>query len=441
MTRSRRHFAPLGFPRAALAGLALASLVALGGCGASRVTRVYDGRVVEGRYVPPEAYAAFLRGALAEEGGDLRGALNAYAKAVEEDGDDPELLARIGEVRCKLDPKDEAADRAFGRALALDPTSASALGAKSRCSLARGRTDEAVDLARRAAAQDPKNVNLGALVVRAEANRPDPAARDRAIALTLAHGESAAAWDALVVWGRAHKDADLVARGLEGLVRAAPLRSLELERGAVALLDGGQLALARRVAIAVTDTPRELGVIGPRDATVARLAVDEALARGDRDTALARATRGHVALAEVAARALLLDERDLAAAIASSVADADPGASGALMVKAALKSSGAGTPPGAAGASGSAKVHAEALAHVTDQPPELCALVFADRLATAAGSEVARTWLARITRVPMAPHDPIGGPLAVDLATRGVLGVAELPPELRASFQRAHASE
>jgi hypothetical protein len=429
----------------ALGSVALTSLVALSGCGAdSRVTRVYDGHIVEGRYVSPDAYAAFLRGALAEEGGDLRGALNAYAKAIEEDEDDPELFARIGEVRCKLDPKDDVADRAFTRALALDPTSASALGAKSRCFLARGRTDEAVELAIRAAAQDPKNVSLDALVIRASANRPDPAARDRAIALTLAHGESPAAWDALIVWGRAHKDADLVARGLAGLVQAAPTRSLEVEKGALALLEGGQLALARRVATSVTDAPRELGVIGPRDATVARLAVDEALARGDRDAALARATRGHVALAEVAARALVLDKRDLASAIASSVADADPGASGALMVKAALKSTGAGSAAGTAGTAataGATKAHAEAMAHVTDQPPELCALVFADRLATAAGADVARTWLARITRIPMAPRDPIGGPLAVDLATRGVLGVAELPPDLRASFQRARASE
>lgn len=80
-------------------------------------------------------------------------------------------------------------------------------------------------------------------------------------------------------------------------------------------------------------------------------------------------------------------------------------------------------------------------AHVTDQPPELCALVFADRLATAVGSDVARQWLARITRTPMSPHDPVAGPLAVDLAARGVLPVADLPVELRASAQHARAAE
>ena len=57
---------------------AMATLVAaapgLAGCGAEpRVVRVYDGRIVEGRYVSPEAYAAFLRGVLAEESGRPQG--------------------------------------------------------------------------------------------------------------------------------------------------------------------------------------------------------------------------------------------------------------------------------------------------------------------------------------------------------------------------------
>jgi hypothetical protein len=78
---------------------------------------------------------------------------------------------------------------------------------------------------------------------------------------------------------------------------------------------------------------------------------------------------------------------------------------------------------------------------VTDQPPELCALVFADRLATAAGADVARQWLGRITRTPMSSRDPVAGPLAVDLAARGVLPVSDLPPDLRASAQHARASE
>lgn len=401
-------------------------------CGAeARVVRVYDGRIVEGRYVSPEAYAAFLRGVLAEESGDLKAAVAAYAVAVDEDEDDPEIMGRIGEARCKLDPKDALADRAFDVALKRDPASASALAAKGRCALARGRTDVALELARRASAQDPSNVRLDALVVRAEAGGTNASARERAVALTLAHGENAVAWDALIVWSRAHHDTQLVARGLEGLIRAAPMRSIEVEQGAAALLEGGELALARHLAGALADAPRELGVVGPRDPSVARLAVDEALARGDRAVAVARATRGHVALAEVAARALLLEKRELSASIAASVSDADPGASGAVMVKAALASSG----------TGAAKARADVLARITDQPPELCALVFADRLAAAAGADVARQWLARITRTPMSARDPLGGPLARDLAARGVLPMTNLAAEARPPSPSARASE
>ena len=419
----------------------LAASVFAAACGSEpRVARVYDGRLVEGRYVSPDAYAAFLRGVLSEESGDLGGAVAAYAQAREEDEDDPEISARIGEVRCKLDPKDPEIDRAFARALKLDASSASALAAKGRCALARGQTAEAADLARRAAAQDPRNVALEAFAIRVGAVGRDPAGREHAIALTVAHGEHTAAWDALIAWGYAHKDAELVARGLAGLVHAAPTRSGEVEKGAVALLDGGQPALARRVAVAIADAPRELGVVGPRSATVARLAVDEALARGDKSAALARATRGHVPLAEVAARALLLDRRDLAATVATALADADPSSSGPQMVKAALKS-GPSTPAGPPGKLGPGGAGVAAMANVTDQPPEICALLFADRLATASGIEVARAWLARITRTPMAARDPLAGPLAVDLAARGVLPVADLPADLRPAVLRAHASE
>lgn len=423
---------------------ALATLAALAvGLGAAacvpppRVVRVYDGRIVEGRYVSPEAYAAFLRGVLAEEAGDIKAAVGAYAKAVDEDEDDPAIWTRIAAARCKNDPKDAEADRAFARATKLDPTYAGTLAARARCATARGRTDEAASLARAAAAQDPKNVGLEALAVRSESSKSDPAARERAIALTEEHGAYAAAWDALIMWGTARRDVELVARGFEGLVHAAPARGGEVEQGAVALLEGGHLALARRVASALTDAPRELGVVGPRDATVARLAVDEALARGDRDRALARATRGHVPLAELAARAYVLEKKDLAAELAKRVADADPSASGAQMVKAALKS----TPPAASAAAKGQAQAPDPFARVTDQPPELCALVLADRMATASGVEAARVWLARIVRTPMPKGDPLAGPLAVDLASRGVLPAAELPAELRSAAQRARATE
>ena len=209
-------------------------------------------------------------------------------------------------------------------------------------------------------------------------------------------------------------------RGLEGLVRVAPTRSVELEKGALALLAAGEPALARKLAVAVADAPRALGVVGPRDATVARLAVDEALERGDKPATLARATRGHVPLSEVAARALLLDHKDLALAIASSVADADPGSSGALMVRLALRGAGPASAPAAKAGAPASPVPA-GLVDPRDQPPELCALVFADRLAVTSSVDAAKTWLARITRTPAPPRDPLATALSSALATKGVL--------------------
>ncbi len=381
-------------------------------CGAeSKVVRVYDGRMVEGAYVPPEAYAAYLRGALAAERGDLKGALAAYEQALGEDDEDPEIWTRIGDVRCRLDPKDTKADDALAKALRLDPTYAPALAARGACMSARGRNEEAAQAALQASVHDPSNVDVEALVIRTA--KASPQIRERAIALTVAHGDRMAAWDALVQWGRSHGDAELFARGLEGLVRISPSRVAEVEMGVLELLGQGYGAYARRVAGAVADVPQDVGGYGPRDATVARLAVDDAVLSGDRARIERRAVRAHVALSEVAARALLLDHRDLAADLARDVASADPKASGAQMVLAALASKPREAAPS------------------VDPAPEACVLVLADALATTSSTEVARAWLGRVQRTPMAAHDPVVSPLAVDLAARGVLAPDELSIEHR----------
>ena len=113
--------------------LAGALLVLVAGCRTEPlVVRSYNGRLVVERFVPPDAYAAFLRGALAEASGDLKGALAAYDDATSEDEGDPEIWSRLGAVRCAINPKDREADRAFGRAAAVDPTYAGMLVARSR---------------------------------------------------------------------------------------------------------------------------------------------------------------------------------------------------------------------------------------------------------------------------------------------------------------------
>lgn len=396
--------------RLAIAVILSSSAIA---CGASpRVVRVYDGRTVVGAYVPPEAYAAYLRGVLAAESGDLRGAVAAFERAREEDDEDPEVFTRLGDARCRLDSRDTRADDAIGKALSIDPGYAPAFAARARCASARGRAAEAEAAARQAAANDPGRVAYQALVVRT-ASRPSPELRERAIALTVSHGEHAAAWEALVAWGRSHGDAELRARGLEGLVRLSPTRTPEVERGALELLGQGFTDHARRIAAAVADVPESRGGFGPRDRTLARLAIDAALVGGDVDAAERRSVRGHVATSEVAARAMLQGDRELATTMARDVVLADAGAAGAQMVLAAL----AAKPTSAAPA--------------THEVPAACALVLADALASTSSAEVAREWLTHVAREPLSPRDPLVGPLAVDLAARGVLSPDDLPVELR----------
>jgi hypothetical protein len=398
--------------------------LAIACAGDPMVVRVYDGRIVEGAYVPPEAYASYLKGVLAEEAGDLRSALAAYENATAADNEDPEPFTRIGDVRCKLDPKSKAADAAFARALRIDPTYAPALAAKARCADARGEPAEGIAILERIAPEDRSSASLEALFVRLAARRSDSPddrrARARAIALTVASGEDPAAWGALVAWGRGKADAELLARGLEGLVRTSPDSRFDVEAGVLELLGMGQTALARRVAATLADAPPERGIGTVRDATVARLAVDEALLAGDQARAERRAVRGHVPLSEVAARALVLERPEIARSVALAVVAADPGAGCASMVLAAAAAR-EGKPP----ASG------ELLRSPPSDRPAACVLVFAERLAATGNAEAARIFASRVEAAAMAPHDPVAGPLAVELAARGIVPEASLPLELR----------
>ena len=74
----------------------------LAGCGASQNTqRVFQGEVVVGPYVDPEAYAAFAEGVYLEQHADYPGAMNAYRRAQARDADSPGIAARLGAVTCR----------------------------------------------------------------------------------------------------------------------------------------------------------------------------------------------------------------------------------------------------------------------------------------------------------------------------------------------------
>lgn len=372
----------------------------------STVTRVYEGRVVEGRFIAPEAYEAYLKGVIAEEAGDLPTAARAYEEAVDEDGDDPEAYARLGAVRCKLGRK---ADSAFGHALRLDRTYAPALAAKAECEAAHGRAAAGIAVLDGIPPADREAISLEALYMKLAA-QANVDARARAIALTVASADAPAAWDALIGWGRAKADPELFAVGLEGLLRAAPTSEAAVEVGVLELVGLGQTALARRVAAALADAPAELGVLGPYDPTVARLAVDEAILRDDRAAIERRTTHAHIDLGEAAARALLLERPQTARGIADGVLAADPTAACAEMTAIAS----------------SRRIRVRVAGHGADA----CVLVVAERLAGMGNNDGAKVW-ARRMGVTVAPQDPVTGPVAVDLAARGIVAVNELPTSLR----------
>jgi hypothetical protein len=100
-------------------------------CGSGHGTeRVFDGHTVNGRYIQPEAYAAYTEGVYREEHGDFAGAEQAYRQALLRDGQSPEILTRLGVLACRQNVS--RALRLFERATALEPY-APTWTARARC--------------------------------------------------------------------------------------------------------------------------------------------------------------------------------------------------------------------------------------------------------------------------------------------------------------------
>jgi hypothetical protein len=378
------------------------------------VDRAYGGSVVRGQFVEPEAYAAFLRGAMAQAAGDLRGALSAYGEAARLDSNSPEIWTRTGEVRCKLDPRDAAAQKDFARALDLDATYARAWDAQARCATARGDAAEARAAAEKAAALDPSADGANVFLLRASGGAADAQAhaRERLVALTATAGDPLIAWDALAAWAEGRGDVPLWSRALREIVRVAPERRGRVAAAAEQLAGVGALGEARAVAasaIDADDRPLEAHPLA------ARLALDDAIARGDLAAARRRATRARVPLEEAAGRALLAGAPAMARSL-SVTAAGDGTALGARLVLAAID--------------GTNVVQAASTARADDAPVSAAALVaFGQALARAASAEQARAALSAMRVSAIVPGDDRVVRAAVDLVARGALSPAVLPAD------------
>ncbi len=222
------------------------------------VTRVVDGRVQDGRFIGPDAYAAYARGAQLEALEQYQGAETAYEEALALDPDSVGIWTRLGSVRCASGRA--SADEAFEQAARIDGDFAGLWYERGRCSLRLGKPKPANDAALRALTLDPLHLPTTTLVVETflRMKQPGDALRylDAAIALhpglsTLVHWKHAIVREggspkAFVPNGQA-------APGLEELDRAL-LNDTTDEAGQLALeleLPEGEVA-ARAVALGKT---------------------------------------------------------------------------------------------------------------------------------------------------------------------------------------------
>jgi hypothetical protein len=386
----------------------------LGCVAGSGVQRVYDGDVVEGRFVSGEAYAAFLRGAIADADGDAGEALRSYEEAAGRQPWSAEIWTRIGAVRCRQSPRDPRAEAALSRAIAIDGGYAPAWAAKAACALARGDTEAAGVAARRATTLDPGADDANALLARTSPGI-DPEVRARLVALTATARNPAVAWDALASWAEASGDVPLRAQALRELARRAPSRRVDIAAAAEELAGRGELGEARSVAAAAVDSSN--APLPDGHPIAARLAVDEAIARRDVDAVRARATRARLPLDEAAGRALLAGDRTLARELASELSHADPGARGARLVLAAC-------------AGGDLAAAADEVTPRGAPVASAALAAFGLAIARSAPLDRARAALLSIGRGAVEPFvngDDRVERAAVELARRGVLDTALLP--------------
>lgn len=313
--------------------LALATAAFAQGCGGGyTVTRVVDGRAQEGRFIEPDAYAAYLRGALAEAHGEYRTALAEYENAAKLDDEDPEIWTRIADVRCKIDPKDLEAQYAVTRALLRDEEYGPAWVVRASCEIARGVDRVHVEqAAARAVEVDPRSTKAQVLLARVEDGRAPVDARRRLVALTIAQGNDADAWMALGSWAEGEGDATLEATAFSRAAGLTPTRWKIVADAAARLAGNGALREARELSAALADAEHRLRRADAREPfaidqapLVARMAVDEALARGDADVAERRASLGRIDVDELAARATLLGKESLGRDLLAPVTKAEP---------------------------------------------------------------------------------------------------------------------
>jgi hypothetical protein len=283
---------------------------------AGGVERTYDGHVVMGRSVEAAAYAAYVRGFLAELDGRREEGIAAYREVLRMDPVSAEAAARLQALACSRGSSDPPASKQGthlrSTALARDPKQASAKIESDRCAA-------------------PVSSSAGS-----ELARGDTEDRTRIVARGVASDQPADGWGAVAGWAEARRDVALDAYAQARMVRlSGPWRGRAIAT-ALRFAGQGELGAARILAAAIVDA-RGDPLAGGDGERIGRLAVDEAIATGDVALARSRATQTRIGLEEAAARALLANRPEVASALGWERVRAEPESLGGRLVVASVE--------------------------------------------------------------------------------------------------------
>jgi hypothetical protein len=353
------------------------------------VERGYDGHIVVGRPIEPEAYASYVRGVLAELDGLGTEAAVAYREVLRVDPLSVEAWTRLGALECARNPHDRAARDALAKATDLDPTYRPGQEESVRCSVSRGSS-----------------------VAGAQERRDD---RTNVVARSVAGDQPADGWNAVLAWAESRHDASLVGYAHARLVRLGASQRRRAVAVAERLAGQGELGVARTLAGAIVDADGS-PLTDADAARVGRLAVDDAIARRDIGLTRARATRARIRLDEVAARALLGARPDIARELALERVRAEPESPGARMVLGCVEG-------------GDLLEVADALREPRESVSAEVLVAFGTALARAIPPAEARAVLGRIQYSDPTSGDGLVVRQATELAALGVLSARRLPPD------------
>ncbi len=237
--------------RAVCSALALALTT---GCGSfeAPVLRSVDGVTTEGRFIEPEAYALYTLGALREAHGQAREALGFYQRALELDGQGPEIRTRIAACACKLQQR-RLADAAFAAAFERDAEYGPAWFELGQCRRSRGDLAGAASAAARAVELDPERYEASLLAADLAELRGDAAGAWRLRDALATHApESPLVQRAILSAASRSKQHARAARAQAALDRlgrgAATLPAPSGVARALEALRSGDVAAARREA-------------------------------------------------------------------------------------------------------------------------------------------------------------------------------------------------